>query len=156
MRLPAGGHAVFLHGLEQCRLRLRCRAVDLVGQHEVCEDRAGLELHELAAGLVLAHDRRADDVAGHQVGRELNARKLEMQHVGERLYQLGLADARNALEQDVPARQQAGHDADDVVLVADDDARHLDAHDAEILAELLDLTIDGGGGHRAPSCRVMK
>ena len=79
-----------------------------------------------------------------------------MQHVGQRLHQLGLADTGNALQQHVPARQQAGHDADDVVVVADDDPRDLVAHDAEILPELFDLAVDGCGGHFAPSRKFMK
>ena len=110
----------------------------------------------LAAGVVLARDGRADDVARHQVGRELDARELQVQHVGQRLHQLGLADAGNALQQHVPARQQAGHDAHDVVVVADDDPRHLLAHDAEVVAELLDLAVHRRRVHRLPSRRFMK
>ena len=44
------GDAVFLHRLEQRRLRLRRRAVDLVGQHDVGEDRPGREHHRAPAG----------------------------------------------------------------------------------------------------------
>jgi hypothetical protein len=42
--------AVFLHRLEQRRLRLRRRAVAFVRQHDVAEDRAGREHHLAAAG----------------------------------------------------------------------------------------------------------
>ena len=69
------GHAVdrdllLLHRFEQRRLRLGRGAVDLVGQHDLGDDRPGAEL-ELAAALVV--DRHAGDVAGQQVGRELDA-----------------------------------------------------------------------------------
>ena len=47
VRLLAGGHLAFLHRLQQGGLRLRRRAVDLVGQHDVGEDRA-LDEAELA------------------------------------------------------------------------------------------------------------
>ena len=47
---PLNGDAVLLHRLEQRRLRLGRRAVDLVGQHDVGEDRAGREHHLAAAG----------------------------------------------------------------------------------------------------------
>jgi hypothetical protein len=52
MTMNSGGHAVggagdghlaLLHRLEQRRLHLGRRAVDLVGEHDVGEDRAGLE-----------------------------------------------------------------------------------------------------------------
>ena len=38
--LGAYRYLAFLHGLQQGALHLRRRAVDLVGQHDVCEDRA--------------------------------------------------------------------------------------------------------------------
>ena len=56
---------------------------------------------------VLLDDVRADDVGGHQVGRELDARELQVQDVGQRVDEARLADAGDALEQHVAARQQA-------------------------------------------------
>ena len=47
-RLAERRHAPFLHRFEQRRLGLRRGAVDLVGQQQVGEDRAGVE-HELLA-----------------------------------------------------------------------------------------------------------
>ena len=38
--LAAHGHLPLLHGLQECRLGLGRRAIDLVGQHDVGEDRA--------------------------------------------------------------------------------------------------------------------
>ena len=153
MRGLARGHAVLLHRLEQRRLRLGCGAVDLVRQHHVREDRPGLELEILLAAFVLAHDRRAHDVARHQVGRELDARELEMQHVRQGLHQLGLAHTRDALEQHVAARQQAGHHAVDHGVVADDHAAHFGAHQAHVLLELFDPAIDLDGAHLASCSR---
>ncbi len=102
----ADRHALLLHGLEQRRLRLGRRAVDLVGQDDVREDRPGLELEERAAVRVLLHDVGADDVGGHQVRRELDARELQVQDVRQRVDEAGLAHAGNALEQHVAAGQQ--------------------------------------------------
>ena len=82
---PAGGgDVVLLHRLEQRGLRLRRRAVDLVGQDDVREDRP---LHEsqAAAALLLLEDLGAGDVRRHQVGRELDALEVEVEDVGERL-----------------------------------------------------------------------
>jgi hypothetical protein len=39
---------------------------------------------------VLLHDVRADDVGRHQVRRELDARELEVEHVGQRVDELVL------------------------------------------------------------------
>ena len=72
----AAGDGPLLHRFEQRRLRLGRGAVDLVGQHQVGEDRARLETQAFAAALVGLHDHAADDVGGHQVGRELDARIL--------------------------------------------------------------------------------
>jgi hypothetical protein len=58
------------HSLEERRLRLRHRAVDLVDEHHVGEDRALPEL-EIAALLVV--DREAGDVGGLEVRGALDA-----------------------------------------------------------------------------------
>ncbi len=55
--LAVDGDVAFLHHLEHRRLRLRRRPVDLVGEDDVGEDRAGTEL-ERAVGLVVDHARR--------------------------------------------------------------------------------------------------
>ena len=47
------GDAALLHDLEEGGLRLRARAVDLVGEHDVREDRAGVELED--ALLLVVH-----------------------------------------------------------------------------------------------------
>ena len=65
-------HLALGHRLEQRRLRLRHRAVDLVDEDDVREDRAGPEL-ELAR--LLVEDREAGDVGRLQVGRALDPRR---------------------------------------------------------------------------------
>ena len=56
VRRPVDGDLPLGHRLEQRRLRLRHRAVDLVDEHDVREHRAGAELE--VAGLLVV-DRRA-------------------------------------------------------------------------------------------------
>src|SRR6185436_19926582 len=63
-----------LHRLEQRRLRLRRGAVDLVGEEEVREDRAGPKLEVRVA---LVPDRRTGDVGRHEIGRELDPREAD-------------------------------------------------------------------------------
>ena len=81
-RLASERHLPLLHRFEQRRLHLRGRAVDLIGQHEVAEDRsfangpiARLRLEEL----------RADQIGRQQVGRELDAPERAAERRGERL-----------------------------------------------------------------------
>ena len=59
------------------------RAVDLVGEHQVGEDRAERHL-ELAELLVV--DPRADDVGRHQVGRELDPLELDAERVARSVF----------------------------------------------------------------------
>lgn len=86
------------HGFEQRRLHLGRGAVDLVGQHQVMEDRALLE-HE-GAGLRTV-DLGAGDVGGEQVGSELDTVELGFEAFGEVLDGLGLGQSRRAFHQQV-------------------------------------------------------
>ena len=113
------GDAAFLHGFEQGGLGFRRGAVDFVGQHDVGEQRAGLE-NELAAAVDFLEDRVAGDVAGEQVGGELDALGAEVEGFGEALDQLGLAEAGQAFEQDVAAGEHAGEDQVDEFLLAEE------------------------------------
>ena len=102
---PVDGDVALLHDLEQGRLGLRRGPVDLVGQHDGGEDRAAVEV-EGAGALVVDGD--AGDVAGQQVGRELDPAVRALDRVGDRLGQRGLPGAGVVLEQQVPLGQQAG------------------------------------------------
>ena len=55
-------HLLLLHRFQQCRLGLGRRAVDLIGEEDLCEDRALAELELLG--------RRAVDVHARDIGRE--------------------------------------------------------------------------------------
>ena len=67
---PAERHLTLGHHLEERRLHLRRRTVDLVGEDEVGEHRAELDVEALGRGAV---DAGADDVRRQQVGGELDA-----------------------------------------------------------------------------------
>ena len=105
VRGGAAGDRAFLHRFEQRRLRFGRRAIDLVGEHEIGEDRAGLKDERLVAALVGLDDHAADDVAGHEIGRELDARILKMKGASERPQQGSLAEAGNAFQQHVTGRK---------------------------------------------------
>ena len=91
MRRVADRHLALLHHLEQRRLHLRRRAVDLVREQEVAEDGAELGVERALAGPV---DARADEVGRHEVGRELHARERAAEHAGRRLDRQRLREAR--------------------------------------------------------------
>jgi len=114
-----------------------------------------LELEHAPAGARVLHDDvRADDVRRHQVGRELDAAELQAQGLRQRADQVGLAQPGHALQQRVPADEQAGQHPVDDLPVADDRLADLLAQPGELAAEfiggLLHLRIDGVGHVLAP------
>ena len=115
---------VLLHRLEQARLGLGRGAVDLVGEDEVREDRAGLEAEDALAAL-LDEDVRAGDVGRHQVGRELDAVERAVDDVGDGPDEHRLAEPGHALEQHVAVGEEAGQRLADELALADDDAADL-------------------------------
>src|SRR5581483_11382491 len=121
-RLAFGRHLVLLHRLEQRRLRLRRRAVDLVGEDELREHRTRMELEGRAVAVV---DRHADDVGRQHVARELDAVEVEAQQLRQHMRERRLADAGEILDQQVPAREQAGEREPDLTLFAEDDLARL-------------------------------
>ena len=135
-RDPVRRHLTLLHRLEQRGLRLRRGAVDLVGEEEVREDRAGAEL-EVAVALV--PDRRAGHVCGEQVGRELDAAEAEPAGLGEGSRRQRLREPRDVLEQDVAVREHAEQDQLELLALADDGALDLVDEAGTELCELTEL-----------------
>ena len=76
-------------------------------------------------------DAAARDIAGQQVGRELNAAEFACQAAGDGLAHQRFAHAGNIFQEDMFARQEGhGRQPDDLVL-----AQH---HAADVLAQLAD------------------
>lgn len=101
--LPVDGDLALLHRLQQRRLRLGRGAVDLVADHDLREDRAGLEL-EVPALLVVDGD--PGDVRGQQVGRELDTPDRAVDGTCQRLGQHCLADAGDILDEQMSLGEQ--------------------------------------------------
>ena len=75
----------------------------------------GLKRHLPSTAWHFAQDVRPQDVAGHQVRRELHPIELEVQRLPKRFDQRRLADAGQAFQQNVSATQNANqHHADAV------------------------------------------
>ena len=73
--------------------------------------------------LRLLENFRPGDIRRHQVGRELNALKLQMKHLRDRPHEQRLGQARCAGNQAVPARKQADQNLLDDFGLADDRLR---------------------------------
>ncbi len=135
---PRDGDRAFLHAFEQRGLCLGRGPVDLIGEKDVGEDRAPLELEVLPARLVLDNHVGAYDVAGHEVGRELYAREGQIETLGQGLDEESLAETGDAFEEHVSAGEEAGKHVVDHVVMADDDLADLAAERLESGDELLD------------------
>jgi hypothetical protein len=118
------------HHLEHRRLHLRRRAVDLVGEHEVGDHGPELDVELLPP---LPVDTRAEDVGGHEVRGELQARERAPHHLRHRLHRQGLRDTRHALQEEVAAGQEADEHPLDQPVLTDDHALDLEDDALEAL-----------------------
>ena len=122
VRLAIQRDAALLHGFQQRRLGLGRGAVDFVRQQQFAEDRP--LRHGEAAGLEV-EQVDAQDVARHQVGRELYAAELQPQTARKGLRKQRLGYARRTFQQDMAAREQGSEQQVDRVGLADHGLGHL-------------------------------
>ena len=117
VRLPVDRHLALGHRLEQGRLGLRHRAVDLVDEHDVREQRTAPELEVLE---LLVVDVHPGHVRRLEVGRALDAREGGVLDAArDRAGEHGLPGTGNVLEQHMPVAGKRGqHELDLVVLAA--------------------------------------
>ena len=109
----------------------------------MAEDGPPLELEVFSRLGVFHDDVGTDDVARHQVGRELDAGERELEALREGLDEECLAEPGDAFQQHVTAREETDqHLADDVV-VADDHLADLGAQRLVGAHELLNSLLLG-------------
>jgi hypothetical protein len=142
IRFLANRHLAFLHGLQQRGLSLGRRAVDFVGEQDVCKHRAIDEAKLALALIVFIEDRRAGDVRRHQVGRELDPLKADVENLCDRRNHQRLRQTGNADEQHVAARKDRCHDLLDHFRLTDDHLTQLLDHLAARLSELGEIIPD--------------
>ena len=105
-RLVADGDLPLLHRLEKRALHLGRRSVDLVGQQDAGDDRAGADVERAGRGPV---DLGAGQVGGKKVGGELDSAEREVESLGRGAHGPGLGEAGHAFDQDVAAGQERDH-----------------------------------------------
>jgi hypothetical protein len=150
-RHPVDGHLELGHRLEERGLCLRRRAVDLVDEDDVREDRARSELE--VARLLVEHGH-AGDVRRLEVGCALDARGSgAFDRARDRTREHRLRRPRHVLEEHVPAARERRQDELDLLPLAVDDvldvveeARRDRARPSEALG--VTLALDDGGLHR--------
>ncbi len=142
--LAGDGDLVLLHRLEQARLGLGRRAIDLVGQDQVGEHGPRLEPEQPATAL-LDEDVGAGDVGGHEVRGELDPVEAAVDDVGDRADEQRLAQAGDALQERVAVGEEACQRLADQIPLADDDAPHLCLDRPGALGELLRRELLCGG-----------
>src|SRR5919108_1573536 len=109
-------HLALGHRLEQGRLGLRHRAVDLVDENHVREDRSRPELE---VAILLVPDREPRDVSRLEVRRALDSRRLGAgDRLCDRAREDGLRGSRHILEQDVALAGDGGEHELDLVALA--------------------------------------
>ena len=115
-RLAVDRHLLLGHRLQERGLRLRHRAVDLVDEDDVREDRPRPELE---VALLLVKDRQAGHVGGLQVRRALDAARLRaFDRAGDRACEHRLRGAGDVLEKYMPAAHERADDELDLLALA--------------------------------------
>src|SRR5438094_2660324 len=113
---------LLLHRLEERGLRLRRCAVHLVGEDDVREDRTFLDAEVARRDLV---DGGADDVARHQVGRELDPLERAADEPRDRAREEGLRGTGHALDEQMPAEKERDEREAGGLVLPDHDAMHV-------------------------------
>ena len=103
--LPIDGDLMFFHHLEKGGLCLRRRTVDLVGQHDVREDRTVVELEPVFALVV---DLHTSDVGWQKIWGELDALQRTVDRFGEGASQRRLANAGDVFDEKMAVSEHAG------------------------------------------------
>jgi hypothetical protein len=135
----AGGDLPLLHRLEQCGLRLRRRAVDLIRQHYVGEHRPWQKAEgSLSRVAIVLNNLGAGNVRRHQIGSELDAIELERQRFSERSHKQRLGKTRDPHEQAMAACEQRDQQLLHDVMLPHDGFRELVPQMSEGFMELGD------------------
>ena len=118
----ADRHLTLLHRLEQGTLYLGRRTVDLIGQHEIGEDRTLLD-RELFG--LLAVNQCTDQIGGQQIGGKLNTAEPGVYGLCQCRNGKRFGQSRNTFQQNVAIGQQSDQQRVDQMFLSDDHFTHL-------------------------------
>ena len=153
--VPARGHLPFLHGLQERSLGLRGSSVDLVGEHEVGEERPRHEPQfPRPGGPVLVQDLGAGNIAGHEVGRELDPAEFQGQGLCQRVDHERLGQPGHPFQNAVAACEDGDQELVNHFVLADDLPGHLSANLAVYGPQLCQFGQVGLGYGRCTQGRV--
>ena len=148
IRAACRRHVIFLHRLEQGRLSFWRRAVDLIGEDDLREDRAFQKAQRSVTRFLVEHFG-AGDVGRHQVRCELNALEREVEDLRERFDQQRLRETRNADDEAMTTGEQRDERLFNHRILADDDLAQLGedpfAHAAHAVGKS-DVSVHGRAG----------
>jgi hypothetical protein len=158
--VPRRRHLSLLHRLKERGLGLGRGPVDLVGQDHIGEDRTLEELEDpLPGGPVLLEDLGPGDVRRHEVGGELDAVELEVQHLGQAADHQGLGQTRHPDQKTVAVGKEGHQELVDHIVLPHDHLADLGQYLPVAVGELLQrfqvlgigchgfLFVLGGEGH---------
>ncbi len=143
------------HHLEERRLHLGGRAVDLVGEHDVREDGAPLDVEVFARR---SPHPGSDDVGRYEVGRELQSGERTAHDLGEGRHGQRLGQTGHTLDQAVATGEEADHRPLDHPVLADDDPLDLEQRLFQALGVLFVVEgrrIQVGTAHERGSLRAL-
>ena len=119
--LVTHGYLALFHRLEQCRLHLGRRTVDLVRQDQVVEQRP---LAKFERAFLRSVDIGTGQIRRQQVRRELQAVEIALDALGQHFDGTGLCQARRTFDEQVSITQQRDqHPVDQMCLTDDQPAR---------------------------------
>jgi hypothetical protein len=119
---PVLAHLPLLHGLQKRALRFRRRAIDLIGEHQLRENGARMEVEAAGAGVV---DGDPENVGRQQIAGELDALKAKSQHASQHMGQGRFADPGDILYEQMATRDEAGQREANLLLFAQHDVAGL-------------------------------
>ena len=134
----ANGNLTLLHSLQQGRLHLCRRTVNLIRQYEVCKYRALLYGEVLS---LLRVDQCTHNVGRKQVGGKLNTREIGIDSLCQSSDSQRLRQARHTLQQNVSVGQESNQKCIDEVLLTNDNLAHLGAQSIHKEALTLDALV---------------
>ena len=115
-----------------------------VSQDDLSEQRPLVELKEpFPRGVILFEHLGADDVTGHQVGRELDAVEHQIDGLRQRADQQGFPQTRQSFEQAVSPGEKGGQQLLDHGLLPDDHLADLCPQTRDFFEQGVDLRFVG-------------